>query len=96
ITGAQRHDWWTPAKRIFSNGAVQFERWRTLEPQREVIELAKAQSVYQRKLTDEDVQACRARAGMGISVAEAARRYAVSRQTLYNAIKGTGACSPDS
>ncbi|MDN5606679.1 MAG: hypothetical protein L0K12_00055 [Brevibacterium aurantiacum] len=33
---------------------------------------------------------------MGISVAEAARRYAVSRQTLYNAIKGTGACSPDS
>lgn len=46
ITGAQRHDWWTPAKRIFSNGAVQFERGRILEPQREGVELAKAQSVY--------------------------------------------------
>ncbi len=59
ITGAQRHDRWTLAKQIFSNGAVQFERGRILEPQREGIELAKAQSVYQRKLTGEDVQACR-------------------------------------
>ncbi|WP_257930282.1 helix-turn-helix domain-containing protein [Brevibacterium sp. 239c] len=61
-----------------------------------MIELAKAQSVYQRKLTDEDVQACRAMVDMGISVAEVARRCEVSRQTLYNALKGSGAYSPAS
>ncbi|WP_157929923.1 helix-turn-helix domain-containing protein, partial [Brevibacterium epidermidis] len=50
--------------------------------------------VYQRKLTDEDVQACRAMVDMGISVAEVARRYEVSRQALYNAVEGAGAYSP--
>ena len=80
----------------FLSGMAQFERARILERQREGIELAKAQGVYQRKLTDEDVQACRAMVDMGISVAEVARRYEVSRQTPYNAFKGAGAYSPDS
>lgn len=71
-----------------------FERARILERQREGIELAKAQGIYQRKLTDDDVQACRAMIDMGISIAEIARRYEVSRQTLYNALKGSGAYSP--
>ena len=78
----------------FLSGMAQFERARILERQREGIELAKAQGVYQRKLTDEDVQACRAMVDMGFSVAEVARRYEVSRQTLYNALKGAGAYSP--
>ncbi|WP_413332843.1 recombinase family protein [Brevibacterium sp. GP-SGM9] len=80
----------------FLSGMAQFERARILERQREGIELAKVQGVYQRKLTDEDVQACRAMVDMGISVAEVARRYEVSRQTLYNALKGAGPYSPDS
>ena len=78
----------------FLSGMAQFERARILERQREGIELAKSQGVYQRKLTDKDVQACRAMVDMGISVAEVARRYEVSRQTLYNALKGAGAYSP--
>ncbi|WP_430806931.1 helix-turn-helix domain-containing protein [Burkholderia multivorans] len=50
--------------------------------------------MYQRKLTDEDVEACRGMVGMGISVAEVARRYEVSRQTVYNALNKSGAYSP--
>lgn len=78
----------------FLSGMAQFERARILERQREGIALAKAHGVYQRKLTDEDVEACRAMVEMGISVAEVARRYEVSRQTLYSALKGDGAYSP--
>lgn len=78
----------------FLSAMAQFERARILERQREGIELAKAQGVYQRKLSDEDVEACRVMVDMGISVAEVARRYSVSRQTLYNALKGAGAYSP--
>ena len=80
----------------FLSGMAQFERARILERQREGIALAKAQGVYQRKLTDEDVEACRAMVEMGISVAEVARRYEVSRQTLYSALKGAGAYSGES
>lgn len=80
----------------FLSGMAQFERARILERQREGIELAKAKGVYQRKLTDEDVRACRAMVEMGISAAEVARRYQVSRQTLYNALNGNGAYSSDS
>lgn len=78
----------------FLSGMAQFERARILERQREGIELAKTQGVYQRKLSEEDVEACRAMVDMGISVAEVARRYEVSRQTLYNALNGAGAYSP--
>lgn len=77
----------------FLSGMAQFERARILERQREGIELAKAQGVYQRKLNDEDVAACRALRDMGIPVAEVARRHEVSRQTLYNALMGAGAYS---
>lgn len=79
----------------FLSAMAQFERTRILERQREGIELAKTKGVYQRKLTGEDVEAGRAMVEMGISVAEVARRYDVSRQTLYNALKGTGAYSPE-
>lgn len=78
----------------FLSGMAQFERARILERQREGIELAKARGIYQRKLTDEDVEACRAMIDMGISVAEVARRYEVSRQTVYNALNKSGAYSP--
>ncbi|RAA53486.1 recombinase family protein [Burkholderia multivorans] len=78
----------------FLSGMAQFERARILERQREGIELAKARGIYQRKLTDEDVEACRAMVDMGISVAEVARRYEVSRQTVYNALNKSGAYSP--
>ncbi|PCC48808.1 recombinase family protein [Brevibacterium aurantiacum] len=77
----------------FLSGMAQFERARILERQREGIELAKTQGVYQRKLNEEDVEACRALVDMGISVAEVARRYDVSRQTLYNALNSAGAYS---
>ncbi|RAD03576.1 recombinase family protein, partial [Burkholderia multivorans] len=49
----------------FLSGMAQFERARILERQREGIELAKARGIYQRKLTDEDVEACRAMVDMG-------------------------------
>ena len=75
----------------FLSGMAQFERARILERQREGIELAKAQGVYQRKLTDEDVQACRAMVDMGIGGRSPRTR---SRQTLYNALKGSGAYTP--
>lgn len=77
----------------FLSGMAQFERARILERQREGIELAKTQGVYQRKLNEEDVEACRALVDMGISVAEVARRYDVSRQTLYSALNSAGAYS---
>ncbi|RCS91612.1 recombinase family protein [Brevibacterium aurantiacum] len=89
----------SPTQELFLSflaAMAQFERARILERQREGIALAKAQGVYQRKLTDEDVEACRAMVDMGISVAEVARRYEVSRQTLYSALKGAGAYSPAS
>ncbi|MCI4012095.1 recombinase family protein [Brevibacterium sp. ZH18] len=78
----------------FLSGMAQFERASILERQRTGIELAKDQSVYQRKLNDKDVEACRAMVDMGISVAEIARRCDLSRQTLYSALKGAGAYSP--
>ena len=79
----------------FLAGMAEFERARIRERQREGIELAKARGVYQRKLTDDDVDACREMVAMGIPVAEVARRYDVSRQTLYNALNRAGAYSAD-
>ena len=72
---------------------AQFERARVRERQEEGIALAKARGVYdkQRALTDEDVEAVRALIDMGVPAAEVARRYSVSRQTIYTALRGVGA-----
>ena len=72
---------------------AQFERARIRERQAEGIALAKARGVYdkQRALTDEDVEAVRALIDMGVPAAEVARRYSVSRQTIYTAVRGEGA-----
>lgn len=87
----------SPTQELFLSflaAMAQFERSRILERQREGIALAKAQGVYQRKLTTDDVEACRTLVDMGIPVSEAARRYNASRQTLYTALKGQGAYTP--
>lgn len=81
----------------FLSAMAEFERSRIRERQAEGIALAKAKGVYekQRALSDEDVEAVRALVDMGVPVAEVARRYSVSRQTLYVAINGCGAYGVD-
>lgn len=76
----------------FLSAMAQFERARILERQREGIELAKAQGVYekQRRLSPADVEATRALVDMGVPKTEVAQRYGVSRQTLYTALAGKG------
>ena len=77
----------------FLSAMAEFERSRIRERQAEGIALAKARGVYdkQRSLSDEDVEAVRAMVDMGIPVSEVARRYSVSRQTVYSALRGDGA-----
>lgn len=72
---------------------AEFERARIRERQAEGIALAKSRGVYdrQRALTDEDVEAVRALVDLGVPAAEVARRYSVSRQTIYTALRGVGA-----
>ena len=77
----------------FLSAMAQFERSRIRERQAEGIAAARKAGVYvkQRALSPEDVEAVRAQLDMGIPAAEVARRYSISRQTLYNAISGRGA-----
>ena len=77
----------------FLSAMAEFERSRIRERQAEGIALAKAKGVYdkQRALSPEDVEAVRAQIDMGIPAAEVARRYSISRQTLYTALNGKGA-----
>lgn len=72
---------------------AEFERARIRERQAEGIALAKQRGAYerQRALTDEDVESARTMVEMGIPVAEVARRHSVSRQTMYTALRGSGA-----
>lgn len=76
----------------FLAAMAQFERARIRERQAEGIALAKAKGVYerQRALSPDDVAAARALVEMGAPKAEVARRYGVSRQTLYTALSGKG------
>lgn len=82
----------------FLSAMAEFERSRIRERQAEGIALAKAKGVYekQRALSPEDVEAVRVQLDLGVPVSEVARRYSISRQTLYNAInaRGTYAASP--
>ena len=77
----------------FLSAMAEFERSRIRERQAEGIALAKTRGVYdkQRALTDEDVEAVRALIDLGVPAAEVARRYSVSRQTVYTAVRGKGA-----
>lgn len=77
----------------FLSAMAEFERTRIRERQAEGIALAKAKGIYekQRALSDEDVEAVRALCDMGVPAAEVARRYSISRQTLYTAVGGRGA-----
>src|SRR5699024_11904579 len=62
----------SPTQELFLSflaAMAQFERSRILERQRQGIALAKVQGVYQRKLTTDDVEACRTLVDMGIPVA---------------------------
>lgn len=85
----------TPMEELFLSflsAMAQFERARIRERQSEGIALAKAKGKYdeQRALSTGDVEACRALVEMGLAKAEVARRYNVSRQTLYSALNGAG------
>lgn len=75
---------------------AEFERERIRERQAEGIALAKERGAYrkQRRLSPDDVEAARAEIELGVPVAEVARRYDVSRQTIYNAIRGERAYAP--
>lgn len=89
----------TPMEELFLSflsAMAQFERARIRERQAEGIALAKAKGKYDEQcaLKAEDVEACPALVEMGLAKTEVARRYNVSRQTLYNALNGAGVYSP--
>lgn len=71
---------------------AQLERKLLLERQREGIAIAKAKGVYrkQKALTPEQVEDAKARVEQGVTKARIARDLGVSRQTLYEALNGTG------
>lgn len=72
---------------------AELERATIRERQAEGIALAKARGVYDRApaLTPEQIAAARDRINEGAPKAVVARDLGVSRQTLYTAMKGTGA-----
>lgn len=72
---------------------AELERATIRERQAEGIALAKARGVYDRApaLTTEQIAAARDRINEGAPKAVVARDLGVSRQTLYTALKGTGA-----
>lgn len=81
----------------FLAAMAEFERARIRERQAAGIALAKQRGVYakQRALSSADVDAARAEVELGVPVAQVARRYSVSRQTLYTALRGCGAYRED-
>lgn len=69
---------------------AEFERTLIKERQREGIAKARAQGKHlgrQRTLTDQNIEAIKARIALGESKASLARSYGISRQTLYDAMK---------
>lgn len=80
-------------------GAVaQLERSVIRERQMEGIALAKAEGKYVKapKLSDEQIDQARRQVQGGVPKAAVARELGVSRQTLYNALAGTGRYNKDS
>lgn len=73
-------------------GIAQLERSLLLERQREGIAIAKAKGVYRKapSLTAEQVEQAKADVDRGVTKARIARDLGVSRQTLYEALNGTG------
>lgn len=71
---------------------AELERQVILERQAEGIALAKKRGVYDRapKLTPVEVEEARRQVAEGVPVARVARKFSVSRQTLYVALKGEG------
>ncbi|HJF11680.1 recombinase family protein [Corynebacterium falsenii] len=75
-------------------GAVaELERATIRERQAEGIAIAKRKGVYQRgtKITPDQISEARERIAAGVPKAQVARDLGVSRQTLYDALAGTGA-----
>lgn len=71
---------------------AEFERSLILERQREGIASAKLRGVYRGRrpsLTPEQITEIKQLVMSGVPKAEVARRYAVSRETIYQAIKST-------
>lgn len=75
---------------------AQLERQLLLERQREGIAIAKAKGVYrkQKALAPEQVEDAKAKIAAGVTKARVARDLGVSRQTLYEALNGTGVYAP--
>ncbi|KIP51481.1 recombinase family protein [Leucobacter komagatae] len=74
-------------------GAIaQFERALIRERQAEGIRAAKKRGVYERapKLTPDDVESAKELQKQGIPKTVIAKRFSVSRTTLYQALKGAG------
>jgi DNA invertase Pin-like site-specific DNA recombinase len=70
---------------------AQFERAIIRERQREGIALAKARGVYKGRkpaLTPDKVKEIRGRVAAGEKIAALARKYKVSRQTVYQHLAG--------
>lgn len=70
---------------------AEFERALLHERQREGIALAKKKGVYQgrkKALSAEQVAHLRARLSTGVSKAQVAREFGISRETLYQYLKG--------
>lgn len=74
----------------------ELERKLLLERQREGIAIAKAKGVYRKKkaLSPEQIEDAKRRVAEGVTKARVARDLGVSRQTLYEALNGTGVYAP--
>ena len=73
-------------------GIAKFERALILERQKEGIALAKARGVYKgrkRALKPEEAAQLRELAKTGMPKAELARSYGISRETLYQYLRGS-------
>lgn len=72
---------------------AEFERAAIRERQAEGIAIAKRKGVYARhmKLSDDQIETAREQIRTGVPKTQVARRLGVSRQTLYNALDGSGA-----
>lgn len=77
-------------------GIAQLERALLLERQREGIAIAKAKGRYRKKpsLTPEQIEQARQDVERGVTKARVAKDLGVSRQTLYEALRGTGVYAP--
>ena len=77
----------------FLSAMVQFQYALQRERQLAGVALARERGVYEktRSLSPAEVEAARALVDMGMSKTQVAKRYEVSRQTLYTALNGKGA-----